>query len=122
MQPQQEERTWAMVAHAGGPAGIVFSAGLLGFLVPLIVWLAKKDESEFINDQGKEALNFQLTLFLLHVGLWFFVLVTLGIGLLVAIPLMAILWLVEIVLGVLAAIRSYDGQRYRYPLSVRLIS
>jgi uncharacterized Tic20 family protein len=119
--PSSDERTWALVAHAGGPAGLLLSAGLFGFAVPLVVWLAKRDESPFVDDQGKEALNFQITLFLVHVVLLLFCLLTLGIGLIVAIPAFLGLWLLEVVLGVVAALRAHDGKRYRYPFTLRLI-
>jgi uncharacterized Tic20 family protein len=119
--PSKEERTWALVAHAGGPAGLLLTAGLFGFAVPLVVWLAKRDESVFVADQGKEALNFQLTLFLLHVCGWIFVGVTLGVGLLIAWPFFLGLWLCELVLGLVAALQAYDGRAYRYPFSLRLI-
>ena len=116
------ERTWALVAHLGGPAGILLSAGLFGFAVPLVIYLAKRDDSEFAGNQAKEALNFQLTLFLLHVAICGFVLVTLGLGLLVVWPFAIALWFVELVLGVVAALKSYGGTRFRYPLTLRMIA
>lgn len=118
----REERTWALVAHAGGPAGLLLSAGLFGFAVPLVIWLAKRDDSEFVADQAKEALNFQLTLFLIHAALWLFVLLTLGLGLLLVWPFALALWLVELVLGLVAALRSHKGERFRYPFTLRAIA
>jgi len=120
--PTREERTWALVAHMGGPAGLLLSAGLFGFAVPLVIWLAKRDDSEFAGNQAKEALNFQITLFLLHVAIWIFVLATLGIGVLVVWPFAIALWLVELVLGVVAALKSYGGARFRYPFTLRMIA
>jgi uncharacterized Tic20 family protein len=65
------ERTWALIAHLGGPAGILLSAGLFRFRCSrFVIYLAKRDDSEFAGDQAKEALNFQITLFLLHVAIW----------------------------------------------------
>ena len=121
-EPSAEERTWALVAHAGGPVGLLLSAGLLGFVVPLVVWLAKRDKSAFVEDQGREALNFQITLFLLHALCWLFVFATLGLGVIVALPIFAVLWVVELVLGIVAALQAYDGRKYRYPFAMRLIS
>ncbi|UCC67130.1 MAG: DUF4870 domain-containing protein, partial [Armatimonadota bacterium] len=57
--PKQDERTMGMLCHL---------AGLVGFLGPLVVWLLKKDESELVNDQGKESLNFQLSILIYLVG------------------------------------------------------
>ena len=119
--PTREERVWALIAHAGGPAGLLLSAGLFGFAVPLVVWLAKRDESDFVADQGKEALNFQLSLFLLHVIAWLFVLLTIGIGMLILWPFFLALWIGELVLGLIAALRSYEGKRFRYPFTLRPI-
>ena len=49
----KQERTWAMLCHLGG---------LLGIIPPLVIWLVKKDESSLVNDNGKEAINFMITL------------------------------------------------------------
>lgn len=119
--PTREERTWALIAHLGGPAGLLLSAGLFGFAVPLVVWLARREDSPFLDHQGKEALNFQLTLFVMHVVAWLFVLVTLGVGLLVVVPFFLVLWIVGLILGVVAALRANEGLRYRYPLTVRFL-
>lgn len=117
----RDDRRLAALAHAGGPLGLLLSAGLLGFVIPLAVWIAKRDTSSFVEDQGREALNFQITLLLLHVAGWLFVLLTLGLGFLVVLPAFLVLWVVELVLGILAAVRALDGERYRYPLALRLL-
>jgi len=116
------ERTWALTAHLGGPAGILLSAGLFGFAVPLVIYLAKRDDSVFAGNQAKEALNFQITLFLLHALIWLFVIMTLGIGILVVWPFLISLWLGELVIGVVAALRAYGGTKFRYPLTLRMIA
>jgi hypothetical protein len=120
-QPDKEARTWAMAGHAAGPLAILFSGGFLGFAVPLVIWLVKRDEDEFIGDQAKEALNFQITLLVIYLVLLAFGLLTLGLGFLLAIPAFLVLVAVEIVLGLVAALRSYDGVRYRYPFNWRLL-
>jgi uncharacterized Tic20 family protein len=117
-----EDRTWALVAHAGAPVGLLLSAGMLGFVVPLVVWLAKRERSAFVADQAREALNFHITLFVIHAVCWFFVLATLGIGLLVAVPFFLVLWVAELVLGISGALAAYEGRWYRYPFAMRLIS
>jgi uncharacterized Tic20 family protein len=120
-EPRREERTWALVAHLGGPAGLLLSAGLFGFAVPLVVWLARRDDSPFAGEHAKEALNFQLTLFFLHLAAWVFVLFTLGLGLLVVLPFFFVLWFFELILGIVAALKANAGERYRYPLTLRMI-
>ncbi len=101
-----DDRTMALLCHIGGI--------VTGFLVPLIIWLIKKDQSKFVDDQGKEALNFQITLVIAHAvaGLaicFHFGLVNLA------------LWVFTIVYGILAAVAAQKGQAYRYPLTLRLI-
>ena len=60
MQPTKDERMWTMFAHMSGVVGALLSVNFLPFLGPLIIWLVKKDESDFVDDQGKEALNFSI--------------------------------------------------------------
>ncbi|KAB8318527.1 DUF4870 domain-containing protein [Tolypothrix campylonemoides VB511288] len=111
----QDDRTVALLTHLSGI--------ILGFIVPLIVWLINKDkpEKEFLVDQSKEALNFNLTLFGIYVALWILTVVTLGIAGLLTGPLMLLLWLVSLVLFIVAGVKANGGERYRYPVAVRLI-
>ncbi len=111
--PSAEERNWALAAHL---------AGLLGYLVvvgsivgPLVVWLVKKEESEFIADQALEALNFQITVFLLTVVC--IVLALCVVGALLLIPLAV----ADLVFTIVAAMAASRGERYRYPFSLRLV-
>lgn len=121
MDMTKEERTWALAAHLAGPVGWLASAGLLGFLVPLVIWLVKRDDSAFAADQAREAFNFQLTIILLWIGGVLAAIATLGIGLIVLIPAYFLLFVVQIALGILAAVRAYDGVWYRYPIAVRFV-
>ena len=109
-----DERTWGILVHAVAFSGIVVPFG--NILGPLVVWLIKKDESAFVDANGKQALNFQLTWtgILVLVGLTVFV----GIGVLL-VPIVALAWLV---LVVLATVRASDGQVYDYPLTIDLIT
>mgnify|MGYP002622532204 CR=1 FL=1 len=91
--------------------------GIVGFLGPLIVWLIKKDEHVFIDDQGKEALNFQLTMLIgglicAVATLLFCVGILLGLALSV----------VDIVFCILAALKAKEGIAYRYPMCIRFVS
>ena len=116
----EQDRTLSLVAHLGGPIGMLFSAGLLGFVIPLIVWFDRRHQSPFAADQAKEALNFQITLLVAHLAGWAFVFLTLGIGLLLWLPVYYVLWVGELALGIWAAMRVYSGERYRYPFNLRL--
>jgi uncharacterized protein len=111
----QEERTWGMVAHLSSLAGFIFPFGgnVLG---PLVVWLVKKDTMPFVADQGKEALNFNITVAIAAIISCVLMLVLIGFLLLAVV---VVLWLV---LTILAAIESNKGEMYRYPFTLRLIS
>ncbi|MFC7028210.1 DUF4870 domain-containing protein [Halomicroarcula sp. GCM10025324] len=108
-----DEQTWAVVLHASAFSGLVVPFG--NIFGPLLVWLIKKDESEFIDESGKEALNFQLTWTMLLLGALLSLLV--GIGFLL-VPLLAVAW---IVIVVLATVRASERVVYDYPLTVDLI-
>lgn len=109
--PDKDARTWAMICHLMALCGLVIPLG--NILGPLIVWAIKKDEHEFINDQGKEAINFQLTMLIA------FILACLLIFIIIGFPLMAAVGIFDLVMVVVASIKANDGVRYRYPLTIR---
>ena len=105
----QEDRTLALITHL---SGIV-----LGFIVPLIIWLVNKDKADkgFLNDQAKEALNFQITLLIVYViGT---VLTVILIGALINLAA----WIACIILSIMAGLKANEGVAYRYPFALRLI-
>ena len=106
--PSNDDKNIATVTHLGGT---VFS-----FIPALIVWILKKDDSVYIADQAKEALNFQITVLIAQ-----FIAGVLAI-ILIGFLLMGIIWLVNVVLCVIAAISSSKGETYRYPFCLRLIN
>jgi len=123
-----DQRQWAMFAHLSALIGGLLTsvAGGWGtFIGPLIVWLIKKDTMPFVDDQAKEALNFNITvaiIALLMAGLFgLFTVITLGLGLIIVVPLVAAFVLVWLILTILAAIRANEGRSYRYPFTLRLI-
>jgi uncharacterized Tic20 family protein len=111
--PTQDERTWGMLAHLTAFAGFLIPLG--NVLAPLIVWLIKRDQSEFVADQGKEALNFNISVVL--AGVVCGVLVWILIGILLGVALF-IFWLA---MTIIAGIKASEGIRYRYPFTLRLI-
>ena len=117
--PSKDDRTWGMFCHLGALVVSFFSG--LGFIVPLIIWLMKKDESDFIDDQGKESLNFQITLALFYLAMGLLCAITCGFGVIIALPLIVVAWIVAVVMGIIASIKSNEGERYRYPFCLRLI-
>jgi uncharacterized Tic20 family protein len=119
--PSQEERQWAMFAHLSALIGALITGGIGVFIGPLVIWLIKKETMPFVDDQGKEALNFNITMAILGVALVVLTVITLGIGMLLTIPVglaAAVAWLV---FTIIAAIKSSEGVSYRYPLALRLI-
>jgi uncharacterized Tic20 family protein len=111
--PAQDERTWGMLAHLAAFAGLLVPLGSL--LGPLVVWLIRRDRSEFVADQGKEALNFNITVLLAGLACGLLVLVFIGILLGVA---LFIYWLS---MTIVAGIKAADGIRYRHAFTLRLV-
>lgn len=114
--PTKDEQNLAMIAHLGGLLGLVFG-GLPGFLVPLVIWLLKKEESAYVGQEAREALNFQLTLLIMYVAILIIGFVTCVGMLLVIVP--AVL---QFVFGLIATLDASKGKPYRYPMTLRLIS
>jgi len=109
---------WAMFCHLAGFAGVLPVVPGIGCLLgPLVVWLIKKNEYPFVDEQGKEALNFQITMFIYLVAAGLLMLLCIGVLLLVAVGV------VDVVFVILAAIKVNDGYHYRYPypLIIRII-
>lgn len=122
--PSAEERQWAMFAHLSALLGGLLTGAVGGwgsFLGPLIIWLLKKDTMPFVNDQAKEALNFNITVSAIFLILGILTVITLFIGAIVTVPLAIIVGVTALVFIVIAAIKANDGVAYRYPFSVRLV-
>ena len=107
-----ESRNWATLAHL---SAFVMFLGIPSLLGPLVVWLAKKDDP-YVEAQAKEALNFNISMLIYAVAAGISVLLLVGI---IALPAVFIAWFV---LVIIAAIRSADGEQYRYPFTIRLVS
>jgi len=107
-------RQWAMICHLSALSGLL--ANGIGFLLgPLIVWLIKKEDHPFVDKQGKEAVNFQITMLiiaLISVVLCFF---------LIGFAFLIIAGLLMTIFPIIAAIRSNSGEDYKYPFSIRFI-
>jgi hypothetical protein len=106
--PNSNDKNIVTITHLGG---ILFS-----FIPSLIVWLLKKDDSEYIAAQAKEALNFQITLLLAQFVAYVLIFILVGF------LLLGLIWIFNIVFCIIAAISSSKGEYYRYPLTLRLIN
>ena len=103
-----DEKNIATVTHLGGTVFAFFPA--------LIVWILKKDDSEYIADQAKEALNFQISMALAYT------LAGILSWILIGLIFFPIIWVLNIVFCIIAAISTSKGETYRYPFALRLIN
>ena len=85
------------------------------FIGPLIIWLIKKDEDDFVDNQGKEALNFQITVLIAAIISGILIAVCVGVFMLTAVQI------VNLVLCIVASVKSNSGVAYRYPICIRFI-
>lgn len=110
----KDERLWGMLCHISAFAFFVFPAfgNILG---PLIIWLIKKEEYPFVDEQGKEALNFQISITIYSLAAALLSIILIGIPILIA------LFFFDFILVVIASIKANDGYHYKYPLSIELI-
>ncbi len=116
-------RGWAATAHiAALIAALATSwfAGIAGSVAALVVWLVARDRSAFAAAHAKEALNFNFSMFLYAVASVLLVVFTLGLGLLVAVPVWIALAIAWLVFTIVAAVKAWDGEIYRYPLTLRI--
>ncbi len=107
-----ESRNWATFAHL---SAFVMFLGIPSLIGPLVVWLAKKDDP-YVEAQAKEALNFNISMLIYAIAAGISILLVIGI---IALPAVFIAWFV---LVIVAAMRSADGEEYRYPFTIRLVT
>jgi len=111
--PSQEARQWAMFCHLSALLGIVIPFGTL--IGPLVLWQVKRESDPFIDAQGKEALNFQITVAIASMISFLLMLVVIGFFLFGLIAIGAL------VLTIIGGVKANEGQPYRYPFTWRLI-
>ena len=110
----RDERMWASFCHLAAFAGV--AVPLFGnFLGPLVVWLIEKEEFPLVDDQGKEALNFQINILIYSAISFVLIYVCIGIPMLIAVGIYAI------VMTIIATLQANQGIRYRYPMTMRFI-
>ncbi|MBE3595407.1 MAG: DUF4870 domain-containing protein [Hydrogenibacillus sp.] len=111
----EDARTWAMFVHLSALLTFVLPIPFTTVLAPLILWQMKKKEHSFVDDQGKEAVNFQLSILLYVIVSTVLILIVIGIVLLIAI---AVFWFV---MTIIAAVKAKNGEAFRYPLVIRFL-
>lgn len=109
--PNKDARNWAMICHLAALSGYLVPFG--NIIGPLIVWAVKKDDDPFINDQGKEVLNFQLTMTMVFIFCCILIFILIGAFLVVALAIAVL------IMTVVGAINANEGRYYRYPMTIR---
>lgn len=106
--PNGNDKIWSILCHLSSFVGV-------GFILPLVVYLAMKGESEYVRGNAREALNF-------HISILIYVLCCIPLAfVIVGIPLMILIGLGSLVFSIIAAIKASDNGCYQYPLTLRLI-
>ena len=108
---KNDENMWAMFCHLSAFAGYLIPFG--NIIGPLVIWMIKKDEYPFVNDQGKEALNFQISITIYAIISALLALIFIGFLLLIAIGVF------NIIMIVMASIKANEGILFRYPLTIK---
>ena len=110
-----DTRTWCVLCHAAALSGVFLHA--IGHIFgPLIVWLLKRGDSPEIDAHGKESLNFQLSMLIYNAIAVILCIVLIGI------PILILLYILNIVFVIIASIKASEGQLYRYPMTIRFLS
>ncbi|HNW56531.1 MAG TPA: DUF4870 domain-containing protein [Bacteroidales bacterium] len=109
----ETERNWAMMCHLSALAGFFFPFG--GIIGPLICWLSRKDEFPWVNINGRNALNFQLSMLL------YIVLAIPLCIILIGIPIVILLGTLKVVCLIIASVKASKGELFKYPLAIPFI-
>ena len=134
---QKDEKTWGILISLAGIIGLFFLHSVGNILAVLILWLIKRNESSFLDMEGKEALNFQITLSIVSVIINIFNMVRFGFAAINGwlfhgwdfsfnnfgwtLSMHGIVWVFNLAFSIIAAIKANNGEMYKYPLSIRLV-
>jgi uncharacterized Tic20 family protein len=110
---EKDARLWGMLCHLSALAGFIIPFGSI--IGPLVIWLIKKNESPFVDDQGKESLNFQITVIIAAFICGVLMLILIGIFLLIALGITTLIFII------IASMKANNGEAYRYPFAIRFI-
>ena len=106
--PGENDKLWIVLSHLSPLVG-------LGIVLPLIIFLVKKDESATVGYHCKEALNFHISVYIYALGCLLLTFFCIGI------PLLFALGIAVLILSIVGAVQGIEGRAYRYPLTIRLI-
>lgn len=118
-QIDKQQRKWAMFCHLAGLAGLSpLLPAIGGVVAPLVIWQLKSDEFPFVAEQGRRAVNFQLSM-LLYITLGIIICFVSIVGTFLVPIVFFVFSLVDVILVLIAAVKSNNGQHYRYPFAIR---
>jgi uncharacterized Tic20 family protein len=121
----EDERTWGAISHAGAVVAMICSAGFLGFLASVAVYVVHKDRGPFVRAHAANSLNIQITMFIWLVVLGILTipvaLLTFGLGLIVMVPALVAAFVVAGILHVIGAIKAYNGEWWNPPFTPRFV-
>jgi uncharacterized protein len=115
--PTPDDKTWAMLAHWGGLAGVLILGGVFGWIGPLIAYASKGKESPTVRAHALNTLNFHLTWAGVNVIAWIVTVCTIGLGW----PLLLVTYLATAVIGLIGSIKATNGEFWPYPATINLI-
>ena len=117
IETNKDARTWGMLCHLAGLGWLIFwlVPFIGGVICPLILWQIKKNEYSFVDEQGKEAVNFQISMLI------YWIVAALLCFTCIGVVLVPIVFVVDVVLAIVAAIKAGEGRSYRYPFCIRFI-
>jgi uncharacterized protein len=101
-------KIWSILCHLSGLLGV-------GFVLPLVVYLSMRHESEYVAGNARAALNFHLSVLIYGICCIPLIFVVVGI------PLLVVLGIGSLILGIIAAVKASDGKTYHYPLCIRFV-
>ena len=109
----ESERNWAMLCHLSAFAGFFFPFG--GIIGPLICWLSRKDESRWVDQNGKASLNFQISILL------YMVLAVPLCIIIIGIPIVIFLVFLKVICIIIASVKASKGEEFKYPVTIPFI-
>ncbi|MFC5281371.1 DUF4870 domain-containing protein [Arcanobacterium canis] len=118
--PSSEERTWAIGAHLSALIAWLVSAGWLAFIGPLVVWVVKKHDSEFVRRASAQSFNFNVGLQVMSWIGWFLTITLIFAW--IGIPLIILSFVLMVWCHLRATIATSNNRLYRYPFQIRILS
>jgi hypothetical protein len=107
--PRGNDKIWSILCHLSTFLGV-------GFILPLVVYLAMKGESDYVRGNAREALNFHISVLIYCICCIPLVFIIIGI------PLLLLIAFASFILAIVGAVKASDGGIYRYPLTLRLVN